>query len=143
MIRETLDANSPHAFMMITPAGGNGKAFQWRAAKGGGSSSWDGGTAVAPPTCVRIVRTGDTFRGFYYYEGEWHQQGSAVNIPMSENVYIGMALTSHDYANECTATFDRACSDEFLPTDLLDDGVVNFMDYAVLMSQWLDKVFWP
>jgi len=143
MIRETLDANSPHAFMMITPAGGNGKAFQWRAAKGGGSSSWDGGTAVAPPTCVRIVRTGDTFRGFYYYDGEWFQQGSAVNIPMSQNVYIGMALTSHDYANECTATFDRACSDEFIPMDLLDDGVINFKDYAVLMSQWLDKVLWP
>ena len=143
MIRETLDADSTHAFMCLTPAGGNGKAFQWRAAKGGDSSSSDGGTAIAPPACVRIVRIGDTFRGFYYDGGEWIQQGSAVNIPMSENVYIGMALTSHDYANECTATFDRACADEFVPIDLSDDRVINFKDYAVLMSQWLDKVYWP
>jgi len=54
-----------------------------------------------------------------------------------------MALTSHDYANPCTATFDRACPAEFVAMDLLDDKVINFLDYAVLMSQWLDEVLWP
>ena len=144
MIRETLDANSPHAFMCLTPVGGGGKALQWRPTTGADSQSYhDIPPVVSPPVCVRLVRTGDKFRGFYYDGDEWVQQGSAVNIPMSENVYIGMALTSHDYANECTATFDRTCADEFLPIDLFDDGVINFADYAVLMSQWLDKVLWP
>ena len=143
MIRETLDANSPHAFMAITPAGGGGEAFQWRPEKGQISQSSHTTTGVTPPTCVRIVRIGDTFRGFYYRDGEWIQEGSPVNIPMSENVYIGMALTSHDYNNQCTATFDRTCTDQFLPMDLSDGGQIDFIDYAMLMSQWLDKVYWP
>ena len=144
MIRETLDADSAHAFMCLTPVGGGGKALQWRPTTGADSQSYhDIPPVVDPPVCLRLVRTGDTFRGFFYDGGEWVQQGSPVEIPMSEDVYIGMALTSHDYNNECTATFDRACADEFLPIDLFDDRVINFKDYAVLMSQWLDIVLWP
>jgi len=143
MIRETLDANSPHAFMAISAGGGGGEAFQWRPVRGEGSISSHTATGIEPPTCVRIVRSGDFFRGFYYSDGRWIQQGDAVTIPMSQNVYIGMAVTSHSNGELCTATFDRECSAEFLPADLFDDNVINFIDYAVLMTQWLDEVLWP
>ncbi|MHC4744408.1 MAG: hypothetical protein ACYS8Z_21045, partial [Planctomycetota bacterium] len=144
MIRETLDANSPHAFMCITPVGGGGKALQWRPVTGAGSSSFhDIAPVVEAPVCVRILRTGDTFLGFYNLGGEWVQQGEAVTIPMAQNVYIGIAVTSHDYNNPTTVSFDRACSDDSVPMDLIDDDIVNFEDYAELLSHWLEIVKWP
>ena len=143
MIRETLDANSPHAFMLISASGGGGEAFQWRPARGDNSSSSNTATGITPPTCVRLVRSGDSFRGFYYSNGRWIQEGAPVTIPMSQNVYIGMAVTSHSSGELCTATFDRACSTDFLPVDVFDDNLINFIDYAVLSTQWLDEVSWP
>ena len=62
---------------------------------------------------------------------------------MSESVYIGLALTSHDINAMCTATFDRTCSDEFVPMDLVDDKVINFVDYANLLQTWLEEVKYP
>ena len=83
MIRETLDADSPHAFMSISAGGGGGEAFQWRLLRGGTSQ------------------------------------------------------TSN------TATFDCACPTDFLVADLFRDGIVNFVDYAVFVTQWLDEKLWP
>ena len=62
---------------------------------------------------------------------------------MVQNVYIGMAVTSHDYSNSTTVTFDSACDSAFVEKDLVPDGLVNFEDYAELMNQWMDKVYWP
>jgi hypothetical protein len=143
MIRESLDPNSPNAFIAISGGDGGGETFQWRPEKGAASQSSHTATGIAPPTCVRIVRIGDTFTGLYYRDGEWIKEGNAVTIPMSENVYIGLALTSHDINAMCTATFDRTCSDEFVPMDLVDDKVINFIDYATLLQSWLEEVNYP
>lgn len=143
MIRETLDDDSPHAFMTATAGGGGGLAFQWRSLAGDDSESSHTRTGITPPVCLRIVRTGDTFRGYILENGKWMRQGSPVTIPMSEDVYIGMAVTSHSDGKLCTATFDRACSDVPLMADLYEDKRINFIDYAVLMTEWLDTVLWP
>ena len=143
MIRETLDADSPHAFMTATAGGGGGAAFQWRPVAGDDSVSSHTRTGITPPVCLRIVRTGDTFRGYILENEKWMRQGSPVTIPMSEDVYIGMAVTSHSDGQLCTATFDRACPDVPLLIDLYEDRRINFIDYAVLMTEWLDTVLWP
>ena len=94
------------------------------------------------PQCIRLRRVGDEFRAFRYVGSEWVQHGTPVTVPMAEDLYIGLAVTSHETNFSCTATFDRACSMEF-PLDLSGDKVINFEDYAELMNEWLDKVFWP
>ena len=143
MIRETLDANSPNAFMAISGGDGGGETFQWRPEKGADSVSSHTATGIEPPTCIRIVRTGDNFSGFYYRNGEWIQEGDTVTIPMSQSVYIGLAVTSHDINAQNTATFSRTCSDDFVPMDLAPDDLINFADYAELLSNWLIEVNYP
>ena len=143
MIRETLDPNSSHAFMAITPAGGGGSSFQWRSTLDGDNNNQDGPAGVTIPQCIRLLRVGDQFRAFRYVNGEWAQAGGPVTVPMAEDVLIGLAVTSHNVATMCTATFDRVCSEDFIAIDLVEDSVINFEDYAELMNQWMDEVFWP
>ena len=143
MIRETLDQDSAHAFMAITPAGGGGSSFQWRSTLDGDNNNQDGPAGVTMPQCIRLLRVGDQFRAFRYVNGEWAQAGGPVTVPMAEDVLIGLAVTSHNVATMCTATFDRVCSEDFIAIDLVEDSVINFEDYAELMNQWMDEVFWP
>jgi hypothetical protein len=144
MIRETLDAGSKHAFMLTAPVGGGGKSLQRRPVTDAASESTHSiPPTVTTPICLRLARKGDTFSGFYNIGGGWIPHGDPVTIEMAENVYIGFAVTSHDYGNSTTVTFDRACSDDFLSMDLVEDDLINFEDYAALLSQWLDIIHWP
>ena len=143
MIRETLSDDSPHAFMTATAGGGGGAAFQWRPAAGEDSHSSHTQTGITPPVCLKIVRIGDTFRGYLLQNGKWVREGEPVIIPMGESVYIGMAVTSHSDGQLATATFDRACPDAPFLIDLHEDRRINFLDYSSLMTEWLDTVLWP
>ena len=103
MVRETMDAGSKHAMMILTA--GKGMYFQRRVETGGTSAST---TGAAAPQWVKIVRAGDTFTGFASASGEagtWTEVGS-IDISMSADVYIGMAVTSHDDSVLCTAQFN-------------------------------------
>jgi hypothetical protein len=108
MIRETLEPDSKHATMLVS--GGHGAAFQWRDTAGGPSERLHGGEAadVKAPASLRIERTGDTFTGYYFDidNGVWKQQGSAT-IPMEDDIYVGLAVTSHEDGELATATFDQ------------------------------------
>ncbi len=103
MIRERLDATSAHAMMIVTP--GNGVAFQFRNSTAGPSA---GSTlpGINAPRWVRIVRQQNTITGFESVDGSnWNEVGSAY-IPMAEEVYIGLCVTSHNDGVLCTAEFD-------------------------------------
>jgi hypothetical protein len=103
MIRETLTAGSRHAMMVLTP--GNGLAFQNRTATGGVSAHTAGGAATVP-YWVKIVRSGTTFTGYKSTDGTtWTSVGSAT-ITMGTNVYVGLAVTSHNNPVLCTAAMD-------------------------------------
>ncbi|UCG59606.1 MAG: hypothetical protein JSU70_08830, partial [Phycisphaerales bacterium] len=138
MIRETLDANSKHAFTGVSP--GYGAFLQSRPVTGGSSESQDGGKAASlkPPVCLRIVREGDEFTAFYFSDGEWVQLGTAF-IPMKPDVYIGTAVTSHDEAQLVKAIVDDNCPVSV--ADIHDYGQVNFMDFSFLANWWLEE--WP
>ena len=108
MIRETLDANSKHAFACITPA--NGVASQGRPDTGAASFNTNQ-TGVAAPYWIKLERSiSGLFTVSHSANGtSWQPVTGAApqNIPMGSNVYIGLAVTSHDAALTCQAVFSN------------------------------------
>jgi hypothetical protein len=110
MIRQSLAAGSTHAYMPITAnsdgTAGNGASFQRRLTANGSSSNSDSPSKVAPPYWVKIERVGNAFSGYISPDGQtWTQLGTAQTIAMTDPVYIGLAVTSHDAATMRTFTF--------------------------------------
>ncbi|MGB2862338.1 MAG: hypothetical protein WBC05_03345, partial [Sedimentisphaerales bacterium] len=106
MIRETLDPGSVHASMVVTPA--NGVSFQRRIIIDDVSTSANSTTlAEAAPYWVKIERDlAGNFTAYSSANGStWQMLGAPENIQMSANVYIGLAVTSHDAAQMCQAVF--------------------------------------
>jgi hypothetical protein len=117
MIRATLDADSAHATIVITPD--HGAAFQYRPSNGAQSTLIPFAVAVQAPYWVRIVRTprenSFQFTGFVSANGiDWAQVGSTDSIDMPTAIVAGMAVTSHvdplhnnRLQDLCTAVFDK------------------------------------
>jgi hypothetical protein len=116
MVRETLDANSAHAMVVLTPTTKNGAAFQYRPMKGAITIHVPFPTPLLPPFWVRVVRTlvngAFEFSGFVSANGvAWQQIGAAVKVAMAQNAFVGMAVTAHVNPHAlqdlCTAVIDR------------------------------------
>ncbi len=112
MIRNTLDASSAFADLILSP--GNGAAFQYRPTAGGTPTNDDvGGYAV--PDWVELVRSGNTLTGYVSTDGiNWTQVGSTT-IAMNAQVFVGLAVTSHNAGSISTATFDDIAIDTATP----------------------------
>src|SRR5262249_7022712 len=104
MIRETLAAGSRHAFMALTP--GNGLAFQRRVATGGVSTHTAGGASGAP-VWVRLTRNGNTITAFRSTNGTTWTEVGADAVAMGNQVFAGLAVTSHAIGVLNTSTFDN------------------------------------
>jgi endonuclease/exonuclease/phosphatase family metal-dependent hydrolase len=103
MMRESLAANSRHAFMLMSP--GNGAAFQRRASTGGSSTNTSGGSGGAS-YWVKLTRSGSTFTAYKSSNGStWTRVGSH-SISMASTIYIGLAVSSHVRGTLATAKFD-------------------------------------
>ena len=106
MIRETLDAESAHAMIVMTPA--QGVSFQRRNATGDTSAA-DTTSGITAPYWVKLER--DIVGNFVAYHStngsNWQMQGTPDNISMGANVYIGLAVTSTDPALTCKAVFSN------------------------------------
>ncbi|MBC8095774.1 MAG: hypothetical protein H7Y43_08170 [Akkermansiaceae bacterium] len=104
MIRESLNANSTHATVDITP--GVGVEYIRRTATGGTSTSV-GVAGIVAPHWVRIVRTGNTFAASRSTDGAtWTTIGS-TNITMGANVFMGLIANSHADGTVSTATLSN------------------------------------
>ena len=103
MIRETLDAGSTHAFMLVSA--GKGAAFQRRDATNDISVN-TAGSLSAPPRWVKLTRSGNAFSAYESADGTTWTLDGTDTIPMAATVYVGLAVTSHTTAASCTATFD-------------------------------------
>jgi len=113
MIRETLDPGSKFAAVYITPA--NGCRFQGRLTPGSSATSDTSvvtpqQTAITAPYWVKLERDASgNFNGYYSSNGvtwqamSWNPQ----RISMPPNVYIGLALTSHNVNAVCEAGFSN------------------------------------
>jgi hypothetical protein len=112
MIRETLEPGSKFAAVYITP--GNGCRFQARtdtgiAATSDTSVATAEQIAITAPYWVKLERdVAGNFRGYYSANGTtWQTLVWRPTITMSSNVYVGLALTSHDAALTCEAVFSN------------------------------------
>ena len=117
MIRETLDPGSKFAAVYITSTNSDGTPtqgcrFQGRTDTDGSASSdtsvaTDEQKAVTAPYWVRLERDfAGNLRGYYSSDGStWSPLVWRPSISMSSNVYIGLALTSHNAALTGEAKF--------------------------------------
>jgi regulation of enolase protein 1 (concanavalin A-like superfamily) len=104
MIRESLNANSRHAFMLATP--GSGWAFQSRLETGGTSYTQPGPTGTAPGW-VRLVREGNLFSAYHSTNGTSWTLVATDTIAMASTVYVGLAVTSHNTSATAAASFSN------------------------------------
>jgi regulation of enolase protein 1 (concanavalin A-like superfamily) len=93
MFRETLNANSSHAMMVISA--GAGSAFQRRQATGAYMVGNSGGT-MAAPYWVKLSRNGNTFTAYVSPDGATWTLVGTDTISMASTIYVGIPLTSHN-----------------------------------------------
>jgi hypothetical protein len=108
MIRETLVPGSAHAMAFVTPA--QGVVYEYRIAAGADNAGAAGQqTGITAPHWVKLERTiSGNFTASQSTNGTtWQPLGISANIQMSTNVYIGLALTSHDATQTCQAVFSN------------------------------------
>ena len=92
MMRETLDADSAHAMMIVSA--GKGLAFQRRATTAGVSVHTSGGGGAAPQW-VRLTRSGHTFIAARSADGTTWTTVGTETIAMAPTIYVGIPITSH------------------------------------------------
>jgi hypothetical protein len=108
MIRETLEPGSKHALGCVTP--GNGVAFEGRVTTDGASFSANQ-TEITAPHWVKLER--DLSGNFTVSHSDNGTTWVAVTgapvqgIQMAANVYIGLAVTSHNAEATCQARFSN------------------------------------
>lgn len=109
MIRDGLGADAKNAFVGITVA--NGATFQRRTATAGVTVSTKQ-AAIATPYWVRLVRRGNSITASISINGNsWMDLGSET-IALTNQVYVGLAHTSHDPALVGLATIDQVSVQE-------------------------------
>jgi hypothetical protein len=133
MIRQDTTAGAQDAFMLETGPtfNHNEPIFQWRTAAGGSTSdSDDHFTSTTPfvpqPMWVRLVRSGDTFTGFWAVDvnngqshGPWQGiHGGPQVVHMGTNALVGLALTAHNNGATANAVFDHVTVTQVNPTPL-------------------------
>src|SRR5260370_31887483 len=107
MIRETLSANSTHAFMEYEPYPSAAIYFADRPSTGG-NASVAGAAIPALPYWVKLVRSGSSFSGYISPDGvSWVQVGTTQSIIMAQNVSIGLAVSANNNSTLATASFDN------------------------------------
>jgi endonuclease/exonuclease/phosphatase family metal-dependent hydrolase len=103
MMRETLNANSRHAFIFVSPS--KGLAFQRRTATGG--SSTHTGSSGSAPYFVKLSRSGNTFKAQKSRDGVTWTTVASQSIAMASTIYVGFAVSSHVDGSLASATFER------------------------------------
>jgi M6 family metalloprotease-like protein len=105
MIRENLTSGSKNAIMEI--ANGVGQScFQFRSAASG-TTNTTAKLAATAPRWVRLTRTGNVLTGSISTDGVTWTQVGTTNLAMASEIYIGLAVTSHDNTVTCDAVFDN------------------------------------
>lgn len=107
MIRETLNANSRHMLVCVSPDRG----FQVVArVRTGGNSTLSQGGALNPgaDNWIRIVRSGSSLRAYKSANGtSWTQIGKTIRMSMASQIRLGLAVTAGNNQQRCAATFDQ------------------------------------
>jgi len=105
MIRNTLEPDSRHAMVVVTPK--QGVSYQRRTVRGAGSAETTQ-TDIKAPQWVKIERDiSGNFTGSYSSDGiSWRQIGSD-SINMNATTYVGLVVTAHNTNEVCDAVFSN------------------------------------
>jgi alpha-tubulin suppressor-like RCC1 family protein/regulation of enolase protein 1 (concanavalin A-like superfamily) len=104
MLRDSTNANSRHAMVVVTP--GNGVSFQRRTATGGSSSNTTI-LGVTAPVWVKLEHYGNYVGAFYSTDGATWKYIGYDAMSFAPNTQIGLAVTSHNNGPLCKAEFDN------------------------------------
>jgi regulation of enolase protein 1 (concanavalin A-like superfamily) len=106
MIRETLDAGSRHATLAVTP--GSSVTLLSRAGTNGVTTTTTVTGGLKAPYWLRITRTGTTLKAECSPDGKtWTQAGTNLTLTLANNVYLGLAVTSHAAGQISVAEFSN------------------------------------
>lgn len=104
MVRESLEPDSPFAAALATP-NLSGCLLQARASAGANSVFAGTFPVNYPFTWLRLKRAGDLFSGYASMDGQnWRLLGTNV-VAMTNTVFFGLAVTSHNTNQLATAEF--------------------------------------
>jgi regulation of enolase protein 1 (concanavalin A-like superfamily) len=104
MIRETLDANSKHAYAAFSQS----QIYFTNRTTTGGSTAAQTLSGKTLPYWVKLTRSGSTFTAAASADGvTWAQVGTPQTINMTASVYVGLAVSSAQNSALAIATFDN------------------------------------
>ncbi|HLH55924.1 MAG TPA: lamin tail domain-containing protein [Verrucomicrobiae bacterium] len=105
MLRDSTDPAAVFADVVATP--GNGVSFQWRAATAG-QCGYSQVSGISIPVWLKLTRSGDQFSAYYSPDGAaWTSIGPSETITMVDTPLAGLAVTAHNDAFLCSASFDN------------------------------------
>lgn len=106
MVRATSAGDSPFVMVSVNPT--NGVEMQWRTTAGG-YADWTGNRVDdwGAIKWVKLVRTGDTFSGYYSSDGATWTVLGTINVSMPAASAAGLMVTAHDDSMLNQATFDN------------------------------------
>lgn len=131
MVRQRLVPDAENAMLRYTP--GNGTSMQWRSDDGDKTDSTTsddvgiGAIEDVDADWLRLVREGDVITGYGSTDGEdWTRiaEFTTDHLDMSENTYVGLAVTSHDRGTLTTVTFDSLSGIDLSENDDIGDVAV-------------------
>jgi parallel beta-helix repeat protein len=93
MIRASLQADSAHALMNVTPAGV--AEFIWREAAGAEASTHRHQGDGSAPAWVRLIRNGSTVTGYISPDGAEWEEVHSVDVQLGGEAQVGIAATSN------------------------------------------------
>ena len=104
MARESFVGGSRYAAAFATP-GISGCFFQYRANTSGQTTNLGSAPVTYPNTWLRLKRAGKIFTGYSSLDGDaWTMLGS-YSLTFSNNLYLGLGVTSHSTNKLATAHF--------------------------------------
>ncbi len=110
MIRESLNADSAFADMIVAPAGMH---FQYRAS--GENPDSKGTPESSLPRWLKITRAGDKLTGFFSEDGTNWTEWASATVAMADTVHVGLAQSSGIPDRSGTAIFSDVIIEKAKP----------------------------
>lgn len=114
MFRETLDSGAKN--VALDYSAHQHVALQWRTNTDAGSNYW-GKQVGDGPVWLTLTREDDTFTGHYSLDGINWQLTTEKTIPMSEDIYLGLAASPHVTTQNNIVQFDQLLVESSNPTN--------------------------
>ncbi len=137
MFRETLDDDSRNGILFVSPS--SGVSMQSRTTTTGLTATVNT-VAGSPPRWLALMRSGNVLTGYQSSDGiTWTPVGTNT-VPMANDIYVGLAVTSKLNTSLNTSTFDHvAIGGIWLSQDIGSVGVaggsqINYSNGAVTLQ---------